>query len=80
MCNCCFIDLNNQLISNIVDSRNCDLSYQYQKSGKPRKKNRWQISSALVAKIDFMFLTTDLQVATNLRNRLDFLSFGVNSS
>ena len=36
--------------------------------------NRWQINSALIAKIDFMFLITDLQVAINLKNRLDFFS------
>ena len=34
--------------------------------------NRWQINSALFAKIDLMFLITDLQVAMNLKNRLDF--------
>ena len=27
--------------------------------------NRWQINSALIAKIDLMFLITDLQVATD---------------
>ena len=36
--------------------------------------NRWQINSALIAKIDLLFLLTDLQVAINLKNRLDFFS------
>ena len=36
--------------------------------------NRWLINSALIAKIDLMFLITDLQVAINLKNRLDFFS------
>ena len=36
--------------------------------------NRWQINSALIAKIDLMFLITDLQVAINLKNLLDFFS------
>ena len=31
--------------------------------------NRWQINSVLIAKIDLMFLITDLQVVIN---RLDF--------
>ena len=34
--------------------------------------NRWQINSALIAKIDLMFLITNLQVAINLKNLLDF--------
>ena len=34
--------------------------------------NGWQINSALIAKIDLMFLITDLQVAINQKNRLDF--------
>ena len=29
-------------------------------------------NSALITKIDLMFLITDLQVAINLKNRLDF--------
>ena len=33
--------------------------------------NRWQINSALIAKIDLLFLITDLQVPIN---RLDFFS------
>ena len=36
--------------------------------------NRWQINDALIAKIACMFLITDLQVAINLKNRLDFFS------
>ena len=36
--------------------------------------NRVQINVALTAKIDLMFLITDLQVAINLKNRLDFFS------
>ena len=36
--------------------------------------NCWQINSALIAKIDLKFLITDLQVAINLKNRLDFFS------
>ena len=36
--------------------------------------NRWHINNALIAKIDCMFLITDLQVAINLNNRLDFFS------
>ena len=39
------------------------------------KANRWQIYSALIAKIDFMVLITDLQGAMNLNNRLDFASY-----
>ena len=35
---------------------------------------RLQINVALIAKIDLMFLITDLQVAINLKNRLDFFS------
>ena len=34
--------------------------------------NCWQINDALIAKIDCKFLITDLQVAINLKNRLDF--------
>ena len=36
--------------------------------------NCWQINSALIAKIDLMFLITDLQVAINLKYQLDFIS------
>ena len=39
-------------------------------SKKPRY--RWHINYALIAKFDCMFLKTDLQVAINLKNRLDF--------
>ena len=46
------------------------------KNGQTLKNlgNRWQINSALIAKIDLLFLITDLQVAINLKNRLDFFS------
>ena len=43
--------------------------YQYKKIGKT-----WQINSALIAKINLMFLITDLQVAINLTNRFDFFN------
>ena len=54
---------------------------------KPKKKgqtwknlgNRWQINSALIAKIDLLFLLTDLQVAINLKNRLDFFFHSQNN-
>ena len=39
------------------------------------KRNRCgQINSALIAKMDLMFLITDLQVAINPKNRLDLFS------
>ena len=34
--------------------------------------NGWHIDNALIAKIDGMFLITDLQFAINLKNRLKF--------
>ena len=62
-----------------IDLKNCDFLCQYQKSEKPgitwkNLGNRFQINSALIAKIDLMFQRTDLQVAINLKNRLDFFS------
>ena len=36
--------------------------------------NRWQINSALIAKIDLLFLLTDLQVAINLK-KIDWTFF-----
>ena len=34
--------------------------------------NHWQIYNALIAKIDLLFLITDLQVAINLKNDWTF--------
>ena len=36
--------------------------------------NRLQVNVALIGKIDLMSLITDLQVAINLKNRLDLFS------